>query len=105
MGPGFNWLGIILLSGEGEGHISNGKHLTLHFKDSNTCYMCYYGPCLTIALQEKEGEGIHCSNQTSLPQWDPGEEGKRGGGKEGRRGGRKGGTTTLVLCLVGACNS
>ena len=64
--------------------------------------MCYYGPCLTIALQEEEGEGIHCSDQTSLPQWDPGEEGRkegrRGERRGGRKGGRKGGTTTLVLC-------
>ena len=51
--------------------------------------MCYYDPCLTIALQEEEGEGIHCSDQTPLPQWDPGKEGKRGGGEEGRRGGGK----------------
>ena len=36
---------------------------------------------LTIALQEEEGEGIHCSNQTPLPQWDPGEKEKEGGGQ------------------------
>ena len=59
-----------------------GNHILRIVCHTNTSVAMATGSWLTIALQEEEGEGIHCSDQTSPPQWDPGEEGRKEGRKE-----------------------